>query len=397
MASKTIYRFIRADWIIESSDRVHQDAVLVWEQDRVEALLDGPQFVEDHPTADVYHPRNAILTPGFINAHTHLELSFLSPPDSVPPFFDWVSDLNRQRQQIHPDEQVDRNQEVIRDTISAGTIAFGDITNNGRMIEWLLESGVPSRSFIEVLGFTPGRADQIWDDVHQKFAPYLNEATVQLTAHSPYGTSPELMHRIFDHYPLASVHVDELPHERAFLMDGGGPIRDFLDRIGVWSDDWKPPALTPYAYLDRCASGSPLRLVHCLHANATDLSVLRNHRIILCPRSNQILHKRLPPVDLFAEAQLPFALGTDSMASCPDLSILSEMRFLYAHSDISAHHIFRAGTETGAEMLGLTGFGTLAPGSRGGCNLFQLPVLSADPIRQLLSGEPLEQRLINHD
>ncbi len=132
------------------------------------------------------------------------------------------------------------------------------------------------------------------------------------------------------------------------------------------------PRKSPVAYLASLGAfetATPPLLVHMVHASADDRRLAREAgaTVVLCPRSNLHIGGRLPDVDAFVADGLPLAIGTDSLASVPDLSLWAEMATLAAHFPaVPAARWLEAATRGGARALGLPGFGTLRAGARPG-------------------------------
>jgi len=141
------------------------------------------------------------------------------------------------------------------------------------------------------------------------------------------------------------------------------------------------PGLTPVGYLmaqGAFAAPAPPLLVHMVHAAAEDRAVARSHgaTVVLCPRSNLHVAGRLPDVRALVEDGLPLALGTDSLASAPDLSLWAEMSALAsAFPALPASTWLTAASAGGAAALGLGALGALSPGKRPGI----IDVLVDDP------------------
>jgi cytosine/adenosine deaminase-related metal-dependent hydrolase len=169
----------------------------------------------------------------------------------------------------------------------------------------------------------------------------------------------------------ACLHLAESSAETAFLADGGGEIATRLYPAVGKDVSW-------FRGLGRTIPGhlrevgllrEGLLLVHNVHLAHPEIDALRDGgaRFVLCPRSNAAHGNGVPDVTRFVDAKIPFALGTDSLGSVPDLSLWSEMRsarsmYKGRKKDTAlCRELFRAATEHGAAALGLAG-GILAPG-----------------------------------
>jgi cytosine/adenosine deaminase-related metal-dependent hydrolase len=386
---------VRADILVCNADHVLKDHVVVFDKTSIVDIMPTDQFKKEHPNIDIIYKENSILTPGFINAHTHLELSFIHRIKTFDHFFDWVSKVNQKRASVKTIDQLKENQEIIRRTVYQGTVAFGDITNSGTLITFLEDKNIRSHSFIEILGFQSDRAEEIWENIVKKYQTYINSSHVSLTPHAVYSLSAELIEKLAKSKKLQSIHIDELRAERKFLKNAKGEIREFINKLELWDENWTIPQETPIDYIESFKFKN-LIYVHLLHLTEAEFKHLdKNQRIVLCPRSNKYLHDELPKIDRFLKYGLKPALGTDSMASNDDLSILEEMKFVNSNFSIPANEIFRMGTKNGADVLNFKKMGEIKKSNSPVCNYFQFDVLSADPFEQLLTDNYKSLEILN--
>ena len=386
---------VQADYIICSADNVIKNGVMVYNSTQIIDVMPLDDFKLLHPNFEITYKPNSILTPGFINAHTHLELSFIHRIKEFSSFFDWVDQINLKRLNIPEKEQLTINKEIIRRATHKGTVAFGDITNTGMLIPYLEDKNIRSFSFIEVLGFNSENANQIWENVEKRFQIYLKSKHVSLSPHSVYGLSSELLTKLAQTKRLQSVHIDELRAERTFLQKAKGDIYDFLIKIDKWDENWTIPQETPMDYIESFKFKNMI-YVHLLHVtDAEILHLKKNQKVVLCPRSNYYLHQELPKIKHFLDLGLLPAIGTDSLASNDDLSILDEMKFIAKNYSIPLNEIFRMGTENGANVLDFNDMGIIKKNNSAVCNYFQYDVLSADPFEQLLNDTYKSLEIIN--
>jgi cytosine/adenosine deaminase-related metal-dependent hydrolase len=192
-----------------------------------------------------------------------------------------------------------------------------------------------------------------------------------VVAHAPYSVSPRLVQAIAALPGAAprSIHLAESAEEVEFLQTGRGPMRELLEAIGAWTDEWRVPSTDPVDYV---ASTGYLRpgtlVVHAVHLADSALARLREAGaiIVTCPRSNAWVGSIPPPVDRFYAAGLPVAVGTDSLASARTLSVWDELAELRRLAPgVPARTLLESATRRGAEALGRAAdFGAIAPGRR---------------------------------
>lgn len=343
---------------------------------------------------------NVALLPGLINAHTHLELSWLR--GRVPPaatFSDWVKTLFAVRGR--PDagmaaEQIAPIHDAIAELLASGTIAVGDISNSLAAVGPMQQAGVDGVVFHELLGFKERDGALLESTRGLRASAAGAGATVSLAPHAPYSTSLELFTAIRaavneSACPIMSVHLGESVEEVEFLEKGSGPWRGMLEMIGVWRDDWTIPQCDPVAYLDRHGVlDAKTLVVHGVQFGEAALARLKEigATLVTCPRSNQWVGVGYPPIDRFYRAGVAVAVGTDSLASVEDMNLFSELETMRRLAPaVPAATILESATLVGARALGLeTELGSLTPGKRARMIAVALPDGVTDVEEFLLGG-----------
>ncbi len=343
-------------------------AVEVHESGHIEAIRPGRSG--DGAALD------GLLVPGLINAHTHLELSWAA--GRVPGgggLAAWVSDqLALQR------PESDDARAAARAAAGAahrlGTAAVCDVSNGGDTASVLEDAGLQGIVQHEILGFSrealPARMA-----LARASAQHTGRVGRRPSPHGVYSTPSELLLAaagVRGDMP-ATIHVGEDPAEALFTTAGTGPLADLIDALGVAWRWWSPPGLTPVGYLEALGVlGPELLCVHGVHLTPADVQILARagSPLCLCPRSNLHLGGVLPDVNALAEAGVPLALGTDSLASCPDLDVLAEVAEGIARvADLEPTWWLNLATAAGADALRLPLLGRLQPGARPGVLLLE--------------------------
>ena len=346
--------------------------------------------------------RVAIL-PALVNAHTHLELSYLH--GRIPPrerFLDWIGELMAARRQF-PDPAdagiVSAARRGIDELRASGTGLVGDVSNTLVTVPLLRESGVAAHVFYELLGFNVTDPEQRVSAARAEISALAADGDVvrvSLAPHAPYSVSPALFTAIrgdLDAHPggVSTVHLGESPEEVEFLKRGSGPWRTMLEQLGVWTDDWRAPGVSPVGYLselgflDRC-----VLTVHGVQFDGDDLSRLASLgvTIVSCPRSNVYVGVGAPPIEAFYAMDVDVAFGTDSLASAPDLNLFGELAAARRLAPrVTARRLLESATLVGARALGFErDFGTVEPGKRAALIAVRLPDGVADVEEYLVSG-----------
>jgi cytosine/adenosine deaminase-related metal-dependent hydrolase len=386
----------RADWVLPITGEPIPNSWIALDRGRIVAL-----GRPNDAAPDAVDLGRAAVLPGLVNAHTHLELSYLH--HAVPPsdrFIDWVRTLIAKRgapSDAFHGQILDAARTAIRDARAAGTALVGDISNTLITVPLLADAAMPGVVFYELFRFNESdpvgrvqRARQQLDAL-----PAHPDVRRSIAAHAPYSTAPLLFRAIradLDRHPfdLSSVHLAESAEEVQFVRRGDGVWRDLLQEVGTWTDEWKPPGTSPVAYLaDAGFLDRRVLVVHAVQCTAADLTRLAEigSTIVSCPRSNRHVGAGSPPLESFYRAGVRVAFGTDSLASVEDLNIFSELaeaRRIAPH--VPARALLESATITGARALGFEGeLGSIEPGKRAALLSVSVPPV-ADVEEYLTSG-----------
>ena len=343
-----------------------------------------------------------VVLPALVNAHTHLELSYLRGRiHRAASFIDWVKPLLAVRRNApDPDDATKAAAAAITEAVSTGTGLFGDVSNALGGVPALRWSGRPARVFHELLGFNvEEHAARVAEarariDAEARIGK-SEELRFSLAPHAPYSVSPALFDAIrrdaTEHDEPTTVHLAESAEEVRLLADGSGPWRELLETLGVWTDAWQPPACSPVAYLQRRGflDASTL-IVHGVQCTGDDLARIRDAgaTVVSCPRSNAYVGAGVPPLTGFYKAGIPVAFGTDSLASVEDLNLFSELALARQIAPgVPARRLLESATAVGARALGFgDGYGTIEPGKRAALISVRLPAWVKDVEEYLVSG-----------
>lgn len=332
--------------------------------------------------------RPGLLLPGLVNAHTHLELSQLR--GAVPGGAGttaWVEALVDSG--LPPDP--DANDAAAREAAEAGARFVIDVSNRGDTEPHLRSAGLGGVIQIECLGIAPGRWRPRLEAASARRGS--RQLSIRATAHSPISCAPALLVETLGKRPTTvaapTIHCDEDPADRALLSERTGPWGAFHDRIG---HDWRAGlghGRSGVAVLsDLGVLGPHLGLVHLVAADGADLDrvAASGATAVLCPRSNLHIGGTLPDVPGMVRRGIPLAIGTDSLASTPDLDVLAEAATLAEHfPEVPGELWLTALTTGGADLLGPVDAGALRPDTHPGLLRVALPSTD-DPLAALLDG-----------
>ena len=366
------------------------------ERDRITGVGSGP-------AGDAVDLGRAVILPALVNAHTHLELSYLR--DRVPPstrFTNWIRVLMAARKQF-PDASDPRilraAQEGVDEARATGTGLVGDISNTLVTVPLLRNAGLAAHVFYELLGFNTRDPQKRVEDARaqaREVALADDPVRVNLAAHAPYSVSPGLFSAIRadldgEATRVSTVHLGESQEELEFLKDGVGPWRALLEELGVWTDEWTPPGGSPVEYLaDLGFLDSRVIVVHGVQFSGEDLAMLRSLAVtvVSCPRSNRYVGVGDPPLEAFYAMGVRVAFGTDSLASVESLNMFSELAAVRRIAPkVPASHLLESATLCGARALGFDAqLGSIETGKRASLIAVRVPDGISDVEEYLVSG-----------
>jgi cytosine/adenosine deaminase-related metal-dependent hydrolase len=366
-----------------------------------------------------------VILPGLVNAHTHLELSYLQRDKLDPTHFTrWVSALMAS---YPPPETVESTireatRRGARESLVAGVTTLGDITRQAALTrtEFALMQkqaiAVPRIvSFGEVtaIGKMRGKAQERLDVALTPQHAMLSDTNtplpqltpgypvVGLSPHAPYTVEGPVLHTIVRaaiiHRTPVCMHLAELAEETDFLRDLSGPLGrewDVMQKLDILDDAIPRFDGGPIRWAQRWGllvhepRDFPTLLAHVNYCDTGELAQLATHAcsVVYCPRTHEYF--RHPPHRYrdMLEAQINVCLGTDSLASNPDLNILKDAALLHTRDGFLAYHALDLITRRAAAALGVIGdVGTLAPGKKADAVLFSVdipPGATADEIAQ---------------
>jgi aminodeoxyfutalosine deaminase len=393
----------RAAWVLPISEPPIRDGWVAIDRGRI--IATGRQSAnKSEPEVDL---GDVAVLPGLVNAHTHLELSYLR--DEVPPaseFVTWVRGVMAARRRYRDPRDpaiMHAISEALVESATSGTAIIGDISNTLVTFEPLARDPVAAAVvFYELIRFSTDDPEAFVEaavrdlDALNAAEDRSDHLVATLAAHAPYSVAPLVFRYIrqaINRRPFApcSVHLSESAEEVEFIRSGGGPWRALLEELGVWDPSWSPPGGSPVQFLDDCGFlDSRVLVVHGVQMTPADLGLLamRKSTLVTCPRSNGHTGAGAPPLAEFYGSGVPIAIGTDSLASAPDLNIFAELATMRALApSVPAASLVASATIVGARALGFDAdYGTIEAGKRARLLAVDLPPVVDDVEEYLVSG-----------
>jgi cytosine/adenosine deaminase-related metal-dependent hydrolase len=350
---------------------------------------------------------NVALLPGLVNAHTHLEFSKLVAPLGEPGmvFPDWIREVIRYRWSLTERYGASMFASAVysglEQSYRAGTRRLGEIATGDWSLAPFAEADFAGTLFHELIGLRQERAESLLAqlpamlDTDDRFQS-TDDWQRGLSPHAPYTVHPQLFAGAVQFatergLPLA-FHLAESREELELLHSGSGPFLSLLTDLGAWDADAIPRGTRPIDYLQTlAASGARSLVIHGNYLQADEQALLGQHAdrlsVVYCPRTHAFFGHERHPLPALLKAGARVALGTDSRASNPDLSILAEMRHVArTFPDVSPATILAMGTLHGAQALGCDAtHGSLQPGKTADFITVALPPADGDPYELLFN------------
>lgn len=321
------------------------------------------------------------LAPGFVNAHCHIELSYMKGQfrkgTGMAGFIDQINALRDNR----PREEKVRDLKEAMDRLWAqGVVAMADISNCADSFAVKAAHPMYTRTFLEVFGTEPADCEAVMEGV-RKLAAEAADFGIDAapTPHACYTMSPELLTAVSAEglrSGFLSYHSEETEEEEQMLKTGSGPMWENRVRSGMSVPPVTGKSSLLY-FIDRLREAHPapfdehILLVHecCLDQEGVDaVKAVMNHPFVaVCPLSNLFIHNTLPPIDLMRRAGLKVCVGTDSLSSNDDLDIVDELYCLQRNfPQVPLGELLSWACRNGAEFLARPELGTLEPGKKPG-------------------------------
>jgi cytosine/adenosine deaminase-related metal-dependent hydrolase len=355
---------LSADWVLPVDGEPIADGAVALDGDRIAAvgtrddLGEGERFDE------------AVILPGLVNAHTHLEYAVYAGFGDGQAFGPWLATHIERKGRIGWDEFVAIARLGAAESLRSGVTTIADASFSGAALVAAADLGLAGIVALEVFGSDVEAACESLSERRERVAAHETPLLrLGISPHAPYSVSPDLYRAVWDEGARPVVtHVAESADELAYLADGSGPIAAV--------SEIEPPGTTPVRFLAREGLlGSDVLAAHCVKVDAEEIALLAEHDVAVahCPRSNALLGCGVAPLAELLAAGIRVGLGTDSPASTPSFDLFEELRAtVYAAraraerpDALSPELALELATLRAARALGLDDeVGSLAPGKR---------------------------------
>ena len=355
-----MYRKFSADKIFDGYQFLPQQVLVT---DAAGVIIN---IVDEKEAGDDVEELKGILCPGFINAHCHLELSHMK--GHIPKhtgLVDFVLKVVTERHHAEHDI-LEAIEDAEDEMLQNGIVAVGDICNNTLSIAQKNKGRIQYHNYIETSGFVPAFAKERFDkslEILQEYKSGILHQVSSINPHAPYSVSPEIF-GLINNLPgnnLLTIHNQESAAENEFFEKGTGDFLRLYQQMGIGISFFKPSGKTSlqtwFPYFTKQQS---LILVHNVTTSARDLEFIKpstiNHQPLtffcLCPNANLYISNTLPDVKMLMQHTDNIVLGTDSLASNDQLSILAEIKALQQNfNELDLATLLKWATSNGSKAL----------------------------------------------
>lgn len=366
-----------ARWVIPISTPPIERGAVAFDQDRILSVGSLSNLQAQYPHAAIQDFGEAAILPGFVNTHSHLELTAFRGRLEETSFQRWIVQLIKlKRERLNADDLLNSARLGCIEAIRSGITTLGDTSDAAAPLQALIESGQRGVIFQECFGPACEQAQSSIDDLSAKLdvhreqlAQSVNDAQSRLligiSPHAPYSVSAALYEKAakfaLDQKLDVAIHTAESRDETSLLKNKTGAFAESLTARGI---EFSAPGCSTIKYFDQLGVlETSLLLIHCVTVDDQDIELIARHhaRIAHCPKSNAKFGHGIAPLEKFKQAGITVGLGSDSVASNNTCDLIEEARFAsLLHRSIarnaallSPEEMLRMMTIDGARALGL--------------------------------------------
>lgn len=375
-------RKISADIIFPVASAPLKDGVVIVDGEG-QVLALGRRENHDPASLELYP---GAIVPGFVNTHCHLELSHMKgrvdTGTGLLPFLQKVVKFR----DIHMEEILSAIARADREMYENGIVAVGDISNKLDTAGQKARSPIRYYTFVEMFDFLQNEgAQETFDRYREVYAGQSDAGGNRKSCvpHAPYTVSPRLFSLINEANEqegiTVSIHNQETEHEDDFFLNKAGGFVEFYDSFGFPLHHFEATGRTSIHYaLEQLNPRCRTLFVHNTMTGPEDIRAAQawSDKVYwaTCANANLYIENRLPYYQHFINEGARMTIGTDSLTSNWQLSVLEEMKTIARYqSYVPFETLLRWATLNGAEALGFeASLGSIEVGKTPGLNLLNL-------------------------
>jgi 5-methylthioadenosine/S-adenosylhomocysteine deaminase len=357
---------------------------------------DGGRIVEVAEGRAERHYEDAVILPGFVNAHSHLEYANYAGFGDGSPFGPWIRTHVERKARLRSEDMLAIARLGVVDSLRSGITTTADYSFSGAAATAAADLGLRAIVYLEVFAVDPDEARQQWLEKRSRVSE-SHLVRIGISPHAPYTCSLDTYRFCLSLGVPVGTHLAESENESEWLRHGAGPLKSIAELLVP------PTGASPVASLEPVL-GPDLLCAHCVEVEPEDVALLaeRGVPVAHCPRSNALLGCGVAPIAALRTAGARIGLGTDSPASTPSFDPWDEMRAALAGARarerrpdaLTATDVLELATAGAAGALGLGDeVGSLTPGKRADLTVLSLAGSPYDPVEDpvvaaVLGGSP---------
>ena len=364
---------LSADWVVPVEGPPIRNGAVAIENGTIVAVGAAKEIRDGERYAD------AVILPGFVNAHSHLEYAVYAGFGNGLDFPAWIG-IHIERKQRIDLEDVDAIARMgALNCLRSGITTVGDCSFSGAAATACADLGLRGTIFLEVFGATAEPIHERFEPMRERIAGVLSDdVRLGISPHAPYTCTIDLYRASVDLGLPVATHLAESEAETQFLRSGTGAWEAFADMLVP------PPGTTGIRALAEAGLLGPhVIAAHCVQVEDDEIELLASNDVAVahCPRSNALLGCGIAPLTELRAAGIRVCIATDSPASTPSFDMFDEMRAAIAGARarerrpdaLTAADALELATLGGARALGLGDeLGSLVPGKQGDLTVLSL-------------------------
>jgi cytosine/adenosine deaminase-related metal-dependent hydrolase len=366
---------LSADWVVPVEGPPIRDGAV--EIDDLTGTIAAVGSREE--LGDSVHYEEAVILPGFVNAHTHLEYDVYVGFGDGLRFADWIGLHVQRKARIDLEDMEAIARLGVLECLRSGITTVGDCSFSGAAATACADLGLRGTIYLEVFGETDAPIAERFEPMRERIASSLtDQVLVGISPHAPYTCTLDLYAACGELGLPVATHLAESDDETEFLRTGHGGWASFAEML-------VPPLGTTgiRALAEAGLLSSNVIAAHCVKADDEEIALLAEHDVAVahCPRSNGILGCGVAPLTALREAGIRVCIATDSPASTPSFDMFDEMRAAIVGARaregrpdaLTAAEALELATLGGARALGLDEtLGSIVPGKHADLTVLSL-------------------------
>jgi cytosine/adenosine deaminase-related metal-dependent hydrolase len=377
-------KYITADYIFPITSAPIKNGFVLVDDDGVITSVSSKPL----PTANCQlHTYRGILIPGFINAHCHLELSYLKNQIAQGSgLTGFVKEILAIRNNYSLETILQAIEVAEKEMFDNGIVAVADIANDDYTFVKKAASKIYFHTLLEAFDIVKSRAESVFENCInlseklKQIAP--DNSNYSIVPHAPYTVTPTLFELLETFagisHSIQSMHNQECLAEAELFINKSGVMYDFFNAAGTAMQQFEATGKNSLqSVLPLLNPDCKTLLVHNTFTSKEDIAFAEAlHKKLywcFCPNANLYIENALPPFQNFVDANVKCCVGTDSYASNWSLNILDELKTISKHEpSIPLQTLLTWATQNGAEYLGIEKtFGSMEAGKKPGLNLIE--------------------------